>query len=68
MDATIQRTDIFLVLLGYTQRRRDMSPKDEARFFSMVKAAGMEAVLIPSTSIPHSEKYMLTSLFELRWN
>ena len=67
-DATIQRTDMPLVLLGYTQRRRDMSPKDEARFFSMVKAAGMEAVLIPSTSIPHSEKYMLTSLFELRWN
>ena len=67
-DAIIQRTDMPLVLLGYTQRRRDMSPKDEARFFSMVKAAGMEAVLIPSTSIPHSEKYMLTSLFELRWN
>lgn len=56
-----------IVLLGYTQRRRDMSPQDEARFFAMVQAAGMEAVLIPSTSIPHSEKYMLTSLFELRW-
>jgi hypothetical protein len=56
-----------IVLLGYTQRRRDMSPLDEARFFAKVKAAGMEAVLIPSSSIPHGEKYMLTSLFELRW-
>lgn len=57
-----------IVLLGYTQRRRDMSPQDEARFFAVVKAAGMEAVLIPSTSIPKiCEKYMLTSLFELRW-
>ncbi|KAL7533105.1 hypothetical protein ACHAXR_007944 [Thalassiosira sp. AJA248-18] len=56
-----------LVLLGYTQRRRDMSPQDEARFFAMLQAAGMEAVLIPSTRIPHGEKYMLTSLFELRW-
>ena len=56
-----------IVLLGYTQRRRDMSPLDEARFFALVKAFGMEAVLIPSNHIPHSDKYMLTSLFELRW-
>ena len=56
-----------IVLLGYTQRRRDMSPEDEARFFALVKAFGMEAVLIPSNFIPHAEKYMLTSLFELRW-
>jgi len=55
-----------VVLLGYTQRRRDMSPQDEARFFAMVRGAGMEAVLIPLTSIPNCEKYMLTSLFELR--
>lgn len=56
-----------IVLLGYTQRRRDMSPEDEARFFAMLQAAGMEAVLIPSTNVPNGEKYMLTSLFELRW-
>lgn len=56
-----------IVLLGYTQRRRDMTPQDEARFFAMVHAARMEAVLIPSTCIPHGEKYLLTSLFELRW-
>lgn len=56
-----------IVLLGYTQRRRDMSPKDEATFFAKIKSAGMEAVLIPASSIPHSEKYMLTSLFELRY-
>ncbi|KAL7431309.1 hypothetical protein ACHAXH_003015 [Discostella pseudostelligera] len=57
-----------IVLLGYTQRRRDMTPQDEARFFAKVHAARMEAVLIPSTCIPHGEKYMLTSLFELRWD
>ena len=55
-----------IILLAYTQRRRDMSPQDEARFFAMVQAAGMETVLIPSTCIPNGEKYMLTSLFELR--
>jgi len=44
-----------------------MSPEDEACFFALVKAFGMEAVLIPSNFIPHAEKYMLTSLFELRW-
>ena len=64
-DAT--GTDAPLVFLGYTQRRRDMSPQDEARFFAMVQAAGMEAVLIPSTRIPNGEKYMMTSLFQLRW-
>lgn len=56
-----------IVLLGYTHRRRDMLPQDEARFFAMVKAAGMEAVLIPATCIPNVEKYIMTSLFELRW-
>ena len=56
-----------IVLLGYTQRRRDMSPEDEARFFAMLQAAGMEAILIPSANVPNGEKYMLTSLFELRW-
>jgi len=56
-----------IVLLGYTQRRRDMSPQDEARFFAMLQAAGMNAELIPATSIPNGEKYMLTSLFQLRW-
>mmetsp|Transcript_19300 Transcript_19300/g.36047 ORF Transcript_19300/g.36047 Transcript_19300/m.36047 type:complete len:457 (+) Transcript_19300:171-1541(+) len=56
-----------LVLLGYTQRRRDMSPRDEALFFAMVREAGMEVALVPSTSIPNGEKYLLTSLFRLRW-
>ena len=64
---TIENRTSPIVLLGYTQRRRDMSPQDEARFFAMLQAAGMEAVLIPSTEIPNGEKYMLTSLFELRW-
>lgn len=49
-----------LVLLGYTQRRRDVSAQEEARFFGMVQAAGMEAVLIPATRVPHGEKYLLT--------
>ena len=56
-----------LVLLGYTQRRRDMSPQDEAEFFTLVRKAGMKAVLVPPDRIPHGETYMLTTLFELRW-
>ena len=56
-----------LVLLGYTQRRRDMSPQDEAEFFKMVRKAGMKAVLVPPDRIPHGETFMLTTLFELRW-
>ena len=66
-DGTVTPMGDPLVLLGYTQRRRDMSPQDEGRFFAMLQAAGMEAVLIPSHLIPHGEKYMLTTLFELRW-
>ena len=56
-----------LVLLGYTQRRRDMSPQDEAEFFTLVRNAGMKAVLVPPDRIPHGETYMLTTLFEIRW-
>jgi len=56
-----------LVLLSYTQRRRDMSPRDEAEFFTLIQNAGMEAVLVPSGHIPHGQTYMLTTLFELRW-
>mmetsp|Transcript_6111 Transcript_6111/g.9518 ORF Transcript_6111/g.9518 Transcript_6111/m.9518 type:complete len:342 (-) Transcript_6111:1492-2517(-) len=55
------------VLLGYTQRRRDMSPQDEAEFFTMLRNAGMEAVLVPPCHIPNAETYMLTTLLELRW-
>ena len=56
-----------LVLLSYTQRRRDMSPQDEAEIFTMLRNAGMEAVQVPPGHIPHGETYMLTTLFELRW-
>lgn len=66
-DGTNTPTGNPLVLLGYTQRRRDMSPQDEANFFAMLQAAKMEAVLVPLTDIPNGEKYMLTTLFELRW-
>ncbi|KAL7555215.1 hypothetical protein ACHAWF_018960 [Thalassiosira exigua] len=66
-NPSVKATDP-IVLLGYTQRRRDMSPQDEARFFALLDAAGMDSpTLIPSTQIPHGDKYMLTSLFELRW-
>lgn len=66
-DGSITPVGDPLVLLGYTQRRRDMSPQDEAVFFKMLYDAGMEAALIPTHLIPHGEKYMLTTLFELRW-
>jgi len=57
-----------LILLGYTQRRRDMSPQEESEFFTMLQEAGMEAVMVPPDQIPHGEKYMLTVIFELRWS
>ncbi|KAL7469813.1 hypothetical protein ACHAXS_010076 [Conticribra weissflogii] len=66
-DGSITPVGDPLVLLGYTQRRRDMSPHDEALFFKKLLLAGMEAVMIPSHRIPKGEKYMLTTLFELRW-
>mmetsp|Transcript_730 Transcript_730/g.969 ORF Transcript_730/g.969 Transcript_730/m.969 type:complete len:346 (+) Transcript_730:94-1131(+) len=55
------------VLLSYTQRRRDMSPQDEAEFFTILRNAGMEAVLVQPSQIPNGETYMLTTLLELRW-
>ena len=57
-----------LILLGYTQRRRDMSPQEESEFFTLLQEAGMEAVMVPPDQIPHGEKYMLTVIFELRWS
>ena len=57
-----------LILLGYTQRRRDMSPQEESEFFTMLQEAGMEAVMVPPDQIPHGEKFMLTVIFELRWS
>jgi len=66
-DGSITPVGDPLALLGYTQRRRDMSPRDEAVFFKLLYDAGMEAVLIPPRRIPNGENYMLTTLFELRW-
>lgn len=56
-----------LVLLGYTQRRRDMTPEEEGLFFVMVRGAGMEAWPIPYKLVPNAEERVLTTLFELRW-
>ena len=55
-----------VILLGYTHRRRDMSPQDEAKFFALLMSAGFKVELIHSHEIPNSEKYMLTSLFQLK--
>lgn len=55
-----------VILLGYTHRRRDMSRQDEAKFFAMCMSAGFKVELIHSHDIPNSEKYMLTSLFQLK--
>mmetsp|Transcript_17213 Transcript_17213/g.34509 ORF Transcript_17213/g.34509 Transcript_17213/m.34509 type:complete len:439 (-) Transcript_17213:2503-3819(-) len=56
-----------IILLGYTQRRRDMSAEEEGRFFSMVREAGMEARPIPPYLVPNSDTRILTTVFELRW-
>ena len=57
-----------IVLLGYTQRRRDMTPDEEGLFFAMVKQQfGMEVYQIPFTDIPNSDKRIMTSIFQLYW-
>ena len=57
-----------IVLLGYTQRRRDMTPDEEGLFFAMAKQQyGMEVHQIPFTEIPNSDKRIMTSIFQLHW-
>jgi hypothetical protein len=56
-----------LVLLGYTQRRRNLDIQGEREFFALLQDMGMEAVMIPMDQVPNSDKRLLTILFELRW-
>ena len=67
LDSTDAPVGDPLVLLSYTQRRRDMSAQDEAEFFALLRESGMEADMVPSSQIPHGDTYMLTTLFKLRW-
>ena len=53
-----------VVLLGYTQRRLDMTAKEEREFFDLLRESGMQAKPIPSAS---SDNWPLTVLYELSW-
>jgi Lysine methyltransferase len=66
-DGTFSCYDDPLVLLGYTQRRRNLDLQGEREFFALLHEVGMEAVMIPMNQVPNSDKRLLTILFELRW-
>lgn len=68
-DGTYSSCNVYdpLVLLGYTQRRRNLDLQGEREFFALLREMGMEAVMIPMDQVPNSDKRLLTILFELRW-
>jgi Lysine methyltransferase len=66
-DGTFSSDGDPLVILGYTQRRRNLDIQGEREFFSLLHEVGMEAVMIPMDQVPNSDKRLLTILFELRW-
>lgn len=53
------------VIMGYTQRRLDMTLEEERHFFRLLERFGMEARTLPDTN--YSEHWPLTVLMELRW-
>lgn len=53
-----------LVLMGYTQRRLDMSVGEERGFFDLVRRSGMQATPIPTAA---SDNWPLTVVYKLSW-
>lgn len=56
-----------LVLLGYTQRRLDMTAEEESNFFALLHQYGMHVRILPPDVAPYSDHWPLTVLMELRW-
>lgn len=56
-----------LVLMGYTQRRLDMTADQEGHFFALLRRYGMEHCVLPASVAPYSDRWPLTVLMELRW-
>jgi len=54
-----------IVLMGYTQRRRDMSIEEERLFFELVRSHGMQVRKLPDVS--YNEHWPLTVFLELYW-
>ena len=54
-----------LVLMGYTQRRLDMSLEDERHFFNLLRSFGMQGRALPDAT--NSDHWPLTVLLELQW-
>ena len=53
------------VILGYTQRRLDMTLEEEQQFFRLLDSVGMEARTLADAN--YSDHWPLTVLMELRW-
>ena len=53
-----------LVLMGYTQRRLDVTVAEEREFFDLVRSSGMQARPMPSAA---SDNWPLTVVYELGW-
>ena len=53
-----------MVLMGYTQRRLDMTVDEEKEFFDLLCKNGLQAKPIPSAA---SDNWPLTVVYELSW-
>ena len=53
-----------MVLMGYTQRRLDMTVDEEKEFFDLLRKNGLQAKPIPSAA---SDNWPLTVVYELSW-
>lgn len=53
-----------MVLMGYTQRRLDMTVDEEKEFFDLLRKNGLQAKPIPNAA---SDNWPLTVVYELSW-
>lgn len=53
-----------MVLMGYTQRRLDMTVNEEKTFFDLLRKNGLEAKPMPSVA---SDNWPLTVVYEMSW-
>lgn len=56
-----------LVLVGYTQRRLDMTREEEGEFLALVRCYGMRVTPLPPHLAPYSDHWPLTVLWKLEW-
>lgn len=56
-----------LVLMGYTQRRLDMTQEQEGEFYALLSRYGMKVTTLPPDLAPYSDHWPLTVLWKLEW-